>query len=94
MRFSLLVPFLAEPGAAGFPLLLKNIRANNDGDGAKISKSKIGSLVMLPYFRVGDSETSEIKSSAFEEKTKTAIRYYNPHPHQTEETGSHLLPGL
>lgn len=64
-------------GAAGFPLLLKNLRANNDDDGAKISRSKIGSLVMLPYFKVGDSETSEIKSSAFEEKAKTAIRYYN-----------------
>lgn len=64
-------------GAAGFPLLLKTLRANNDDDGAKISRSKIGSLVMLPYFKVGDSETSEIKSSAFEEKAKTAIRYYN-----------------
>jgi len=66
-------------GAAGFPLLLKTLRSDNDDiDGtALLNNAIVGSLVMLPYFKVGDSDNSEIDSKSFEEKAKTAIRYYN-----------------
>lgn len=66
-------------GASGFPLLLKTMRSTSiDIDGmAKLNAAKVGALVMLPYFKVADQEESEIDSKAFEEKAKTAIRYYN-----------------
>ncbi len=66
-------------GAAGFPLLLKTLRSEHrDLDNINlINSSVIGGLTMLPYFKVGRSEDSEIDSNAFEEKSKMALRYYN-----------------
>jgi len=63
-------------GAAGFPLLLKNLRGNSSLPRyAKISVSPIGGITFLPYFSL--SRQDEINSESFEEKAKIAIDYYN-----------------
>lgn len=67
-------------GAAGFPIIVKNIRdaANNPlltnrGD---LRDAKIGALTVLPYFNVASDEDSPISRSDFVIKTKSALYYY------------------
>jgi len=63
-------------GAAGFPLLLKNLRGNDQlPNHAKIKDSQIGGITYLPYFALNKKD--EIDSESFEEKAKIAIDYYN-----------------
>jgi len=63
-------------GAAGFPLLVKNLRGNkNLPRFAKISVAPIGGITYLPYFSL--SKQDEINAESFEEKAKIAIDYYN-----------------
>ncbi len=63
-------------GAAGFPLLLKNLRGNTDiPNSAKIRGSRIGGITYLPYFALNKKD--EINSDSFEDKAKIAIDYYN-----------------
>ena len=64
-------------GASGFPLLLKTLRSgknfpNND----IINKAEIGAITVLPYFKVKNDPDSEIDSSTFISKTKSALAYY------------------
>ena len=64
-------------GASGFPLLLKTLRTNkvmpnND----LINKAEIGAITLLPYFKLAPSNKSEIDSSTFVSKTKSALAYY------------------
>jgi hypothetical protein len=63
-------------GAAGFPLLLKNLRGNDTlPHHAQIKEAPIGGITYLPYFSLSKQE--EVKSESFEEKAKMAIDYYN-----------------
>lgn len=63
-------------GAAGFPLLLKNLRGNpNLLNSAQIKDAPIGGLTYLPYFTL--DKKGEINAESFEEKAKIAIDYYN-----------------
>ncbi len=66
-------------GAAGFPLLLKNLRGNenlpNHENHKKIKKARIGAITYLPYFRL--DKRDEINSESFIERAKNAIVYYN-----------------
>jgi len=63
-------------GAAGFPLLLKNLRGNNKlPHHAKIKDSQIGGITYLPYFALNKQD--EVNSESFEEKAKIALDYYN-----------------
>lgn len=63
-------------GAAGFPLLLKNLRGNDKLlNHAQIKDSPIGGLTYLPYFTLDGQ--GEINAESFEEKAKIAIDYYN-----------------
>ena len=63
-------------GAAGFPLLLKNLRGNTNLPRHKrISVAPIGGITYLPYFSL--SKQDEINAESFEEKAKIAIDYYN-----------------
>lgn len=66
-------------GAAGFPLLVKNLRSANTqiANIAAINKSPLGGITYLPYFNVNHDETSAIDSDTFLEKSKIAIDYYN-----------------
>ncbi len=78
-------------GAAGFPILLNNIRSANSNDNIKVTNSKylsdakIGALTMLPYFGVEpvDQEqineekgNRQINKETFISKTKAALDYY------------------
>ncbi len=78
-RIFIISSIFGGTGAAGFPLLLKNLRRN---DGALnnseiISRSTIGAVTVLPYFRLGDSRESPIDSNTFITKTKSALSYYS-----------------
>jgi len=62
-------------GAAGFPLLLKNLR-NADvptPNSALLRSAIIGAITVLPYFQLKDGD---IKSADFISKTKAALQYY------------------
>lgn len=64
-------------GASGFPLLLKTLRKgtafpNND----IINNAEIGAITILPYFKLNNNNGSEIDSSTFISKTKSALAYY------------------
>lgn len=64
-------------GASGFPLLLKTLRStNNIPNFNAINKATIGAVTVLPYFNVKQDKESEIDSSTFISKTKSALTYY------------------
>jgi len=64
-------------GAAGFPLLLKNIRQGSDlPNAALIQNAPIGAITMLPYFGVAPDETSKTDKATFISKAKAALKYY------------------
>jgi hypothetical protein len=65
-------------GAAGFPLLLKNLRMHPN---TMIRDAAIGALTVMPYFKLTDPDTgngtkSDIDSRNFLTKTKSALAYY------------------
>lgn len=65
-------------GAAGFPLLLKNLRKHTN---SMIKDSQIGALTVMPYFKLSDPDggnevKSDIDSKNFLTKTKSALTYY------------------
>lgn len=64
-------------GASGFPLLLKTLRTNNVmPNNDLINNAEIGAITLLPYFKLEQSDESEIDSSTFISKTKSALAYY------------------
>lgn len=64
-------------GASGFPLLLKTLRTGQSFNGhALINKAAIGAVTVLPYFKIKTDDNSEIESSTFISKTKSALAYY------------------
>lgn len=64
-------------GASGFPLLLKTIReGKNFPNYNLINNARVGALTILPYFKLKQDEDSEIDSSTFISKTKSALAYY------------------
>ncbi len=64
-------------GASGFPLLLKTLRTNKTmPNNDLINNAEIGAITMLPYFKLKTDEGSEIDSSTFISKTKSALAYY------------------
>lgn len=64
-------------GASGFPLLLKTLRTNTTMPNfSLINDAEIGAITVLPYFKVKPDENSEIDSSTFISKAKSALAYY------------------
>lgn len=64
-------------GASGFPLLLKTLReGKNFPNNQIINDSEIGAITILPYFKLKSDDESEIDSSTFISKTKSALAYY------------------
>jgi hypothetical protein len=64
-------------GAAGFPLLLKNIRHGSQlPNAALIQNAPVGAITMLPYFGVAPNENSKIDKATFISKAKSALTYY------------------
>lgn len=62
-------------GAAGFPLLLKNLRnaIKPTPNPALLNSALIGAVTVLPYFNLKDGD---IKSADFISKSKAALHYY------------------
>ena len=61
-------------GASGFPLLLKTLRKGNTfPNNDIINNAEIGAITILPYFKLKNNEESEIDSSTFISKTKSAL---------------------
>lgn len=65
-------------GASGFPLLLKTLRDKNASfpNHSLINNAEIGAITILPYFKLQPSEQSEIDSSTFISKARSALAYY------------------
>lgn len=81
-------------GAAGYPIIVKNIRnaglnagINNRGD---LRDAKIGALTVLPYFNVQQDENSPISRADFISKTKSALFYYHDNLTGLRENGVDL----
>lgn len=64
-------------GASGFPLLLKTLRTGQNFPNYDIiNRCTIGAITILPYFKLERDDNSEIDSSTFISKTKSALAYY------------------
>ncbi|MBC9934184.1 hypothetical protein [Chitinophaga qingshengii] len=65
-------------GAAGFPLILKNIREARSPlpHHHFLQNARIGAVTVLPYFGVDKNEQTSIDSNTFISKTKAALSYY------------------
>jgi len=70
-------------GAAGFPIIVKNIRQARNIDAknkAFLQRAPIGGLTVLPYFSLMESEDKKdkrIDNADFVVKTQSALEYYN-----------------
>ncbi len=68
-------------GAAGFPLILKNIRSGSAAASNKgyLKKAKIGAVTVMPYFNIqaATGAAGPIKKADFIVKTKAALSYYH-----------------
>jgi len=67
-------------GAAGFPILVKNIRHAERLDISNkdvLRRAPIGALTVLPYFNIEHNEDSRINKADFVVKTQSALHYYN-----------------
>jgi hypothetical protein len=77
-RIFIISSIFGGTGAAGFPLILKNIRNAQHPlpHHHFLQRSKIGAVTILPYFSVEKREDVEINSDTFIAKTKAALSYY------------------
>lgn len=79
-RIFIISSIFGGTGAAGFPIILKNIRGakfNNEIDSRGfLQNAKIGALTVLPYFNIKKEDKSPIQRSDFISKTKQALYYY------------------
>jgi hypothetical protein len=79
-RIFIISSIFGGTGAAGFPVILKNIRGAMDNpaiDGAGFLRdAPIGALSVMPYFNVEKDDNSPIQRADFIAKTKAALHYY------------------
>ena len=68
-------------GAAGFPLLLKNLKDQNAplANAGYIQDAITGAITVLPYFALQAEDGSVIDSNTFITKTRAALSYYEHH---------------
>ncbi|MCP9769420.1 hypothetical protein EGI22_16070 [Lacihabitans sp. LS3-19] len=67
-------------GAAGFPILLKNIRGAEAGvveNPEFLRNAKIGAITVQPYFGLEPNEEKMVDKATFYSKTKAALQYYS-----------------
>lgn len=78
-RIFIISSIFGGTGAAGFPLLLKNIRSINPGfsNFKLLQDAPIGALSVLPYFNVAVNANSSIDGASFVSKAKAALSYYD-----------------
>lgn len=77
-------------GAAGFPLLLRNLRKEDSDliNSNLVANSNIGALSMMPYFKVSppaEGKVQTIDSSSFLGKAKAALSYYSTSIFQSKQ---------
>ena len=77
-RIFIISSIFGGTGAAGFPLILKNLKEPDPqiSNFALIQSSPVGAVTVLPYFGVKKDEKSEIDQSTFVSKAKAALYYY------------------
>lgn len=76
-RIFIISSIFGGTGASGFPLLLKTLRTgNNFPNNDIINNATIGAITILPYFKLAQDDDSEIDSTTFISKTKSALAYY------------------
>lgn len=76
-RIFIISSIFGGTGASGFPLLLKTLRTGTDFPNfSLINNAVIGGVSILPYFNLKKDEKSEIDSSTFISKAKSALAYY------------------
>jgi hypothetical protein len=77
-RIFIISSIFGGTGAAGFPLLLKNIRQGfvKEKFYDHLQNAVIGAITVQPYFKVKQEDESEIDSHGFVSKTKAALHYY------------------
>ena len=76
-RIFIISSIFGGTGASGFPLLLKTLRKGEDfPNNDLINNAEIGAITILPYFKLKNDDESEIDSSTFISKTKSALAYY------------------
>lgn len=66
-------------GAAGFPIILKNIRGAQPPipNHINLQNAKVGAITIMPYFSINDTgKKTIIDSNTFISKTKAALSYY------------------
>lgn len=66
-------------GAAGFPLLVKNIRQGKEEEVSqhnRVMNVPIGAITVTPYFGIEPDENLTIDKNTFIAKTKAALEYY------------------
>lgn len=71
-RIFIISSIFGGTGASGFPLLLKNLRAD-----IQTRNAIIGALTVMPYFKLTENSESDIDSKNFNTKTKSALSYYH-----------------
>ena len=67
-------------GAAGFPIMVKNIRHAHSSEingGGYMRTATTGALTVLPYFNIEHSSDSAINKADFLIKTRSALHYYD-----------------
>jgi hypothetical protein len=77
-RIFIISSIFGGTGAAGFPLIVKNLRelAAPFPNWALIKNAPTGAITVLPYFGVTADKNSKIDKSTFISKTKAALTYY------------------
>lgn len=77
-RIFIISSIFGGTGAAGFPIILKNIRnaSGNIDNHAFLKEAKVGAVTLLPYFGIEPGANNRIKKSDFISKTKAALSYY------------------
>jgi hypothetical protein len=76
-RIFIISSIFGGTGAAGFPLILKNIRnaASPLQNPEYLRNARVGAVTVLPYFGLAPGESS-IDMATFISKTKAALSYY------------------
>lgn len=82
-RIFIISSIFGGTGAAGFPLLLKNLKNPDSGlqNAGDISSALIGAITVQPYFGLQSDNESVIDSNTFITKTRDALAYYKNNLH-------------
>lgn len=82
-RIFIISSIFGGTGAAGFPIILKNIRGAAEEhpdtrveNPEHLKKARIGALTALPYFGLEPSDDKRVDQGTFHSKAKAALHYY------------------